>query len=76
MSGFLFFYFFYFLLLIVFSYSSGYLPSQLTFSFTTFAGLPAKVVKENIGWDRRRVEEYIADMNKKNEDEAKKTAAK
>ena len=43
---------------------------------TIIAGIPAKVVKENIGWDRRRVKEYLSNMNTKSEDEAKETAAK
>ena len=43
---------------------------------TIIAGIPAKVVKENIGWDRRNVKQYLADINKKSEDETKETAAK
>ena len=56
--------------------TSSLVNKQFSKPNTVIAGIPAKVVKENISWDRRRVEEYIADMNKKNEDEAKKTAAK
>ena len=56
--------------------TSSLVNKQFSKPNTVIAGIPAKVVKENIGWDRRRVEEYLSDMNTKSEDEAKKTAAK
>ena len=56
--------------------TSSLVNKQFSKPNTVIAGVPAKVVKENIGWDRSGAEGYIANMNKKNEDEAKKTAAK